>query len=108
DLNRSFGHTRSPSGTVRTATERFGNAASDLTATFGLCLQCDHRLSGHRPSDVGRARPQKKSAEDTMRQLGWMGRFLFLVGMAVLLAPQSAAAAWEPTKPVEFIIPAGT
>src|SRR5207237_8015779 len=43
-----------------------------------------------------------------MTHLGWMGRSLLLVGMAVLLAPRSAAAAWEPTKPVEFIIPAGT
>ena len=43
-----------------------------------------------------------------MTHLGWMGRSLLLVGMAVLLAPRSGVAAWEPTKPVEFIIPAGT
>src|SRR5689334_14466775 len=32
-----------------------------------------------------------------------------LAGCAVLaLQPMSAAAAWEPTKPVEFVVPAGT
>lgn len=31
-----------------------------------------------------------------------------LLGVAYLLAPVSAHAAWEPTRPVEFIIPAGT
>ena len=30
------------------------------------------------------------------------------LGMAQALAPASALAAWEPTRPVEFIIPAGT
>ena len=43
-----------------------------------------------------------------MTHLGWIGRSLLFVGMAVLLAPRSGVAAWEPTKPVEFIIPAGT
>lgn len=31
-----------------------------------------------------------------------------LLGVACLFAPVSAQAAWEPTRPVEFIIPAGT
>jgi putative tricarboxylic transport membrane protein len=44
-----------------------------------------------------------------MRHLGWMGRSLLLVGLAVSsLAAGSAHAAWQPTKPVEFVIPAGT
>ena len=43
-----------------------------------------------------------------MRQLGWMGRSLFLLAVAVVLVPRRAAAAWQPTKPVEFVIPAGT
>ena len=43
-----------------------------------------------------------------MTHLGWMGRSLFLIGILAPLFPRSAAAAWEPTKPVEFIIPAGT
>jgi putative tricarboxylic transport membrane protein len=43
-----------------------------------------------------------------MRQLGWMGRFLFLLAVAVVLVPRSAASAWQPTKPIEFVIPAGT
>ena len=30
------------------------------------------------------------------------------LGMAQVLAPTSALAAWEPTRPVEFIVPAGT
>ena len=30
------------------------------------------------------------------------------LGMAQVLAPASALAAWEPTRPVEFIVPAGT
>jgi putative tricarboxylic transport membrane protein len=43
-----------------------------------------------------------------MRQLGWMGRSLFLLAVAVVLVPRRTAAAWQPTKPVEFVIPAGT
>ena len=31
-----------------------------------------------------------------------------VLGMAQVLAPASALAAWEPTRPVEFIVPAGT
>ena len=31
-----------------------------------------------------------------------------VLGIAQALAPASALAAWEPTRPVEFIIPAGT
>ena len=31
-----------------------------------------------------------------------------VLGIAQVLAPASALAAWEPTRPVEFIIPAGT
>src|SRR2546428_10214662 len=42
-----------------------------------------------------------------MTHLGWMGRSLLFVGMAVLLAPRSGYAAGEPRTPVEFIIPAG-
>jgi putative tricarboxylic transport membrane protein len=33
---------------------------------------------------------------------------LALLGIAPALAPVSALAAWEPTRPVEFIVPAGT
>jgi putative tricarboxylic transport membrane protein len=43
-----------------------------------------------------------------MRHLGWMGRSFFLLAAAVVFLPRSAAAAWQPTKPVEFVIPAGT
>ena len=31
-----------------------------------------------------------------------------VLGIAQVLAPASALAAWEPTRPVEFIVPAGT
>src|SRR6478735_2093563 len=31
-----------------------------------------------------------------------------VLGIAQVLAPASASAAWEPTRPVEFIVPAGT
>jgi putative tricarboxylic transport membrane protein len=43
-----------------------------------------------------------------MRHLGWMGRSLLLFAAAVVVVPRNAAAAWQPTKPVEFVIPAGT
>ncbi|MGZ3322668.1 MAG: tripartite tricarboxylate transporter substrate binding protein, partial [Xanthobacteraceae bacterium] len=33
---------------------------------------------------------------------------LAVLGIAPVLAPVSALAAWEPTRPVEFIVPAGT
>ncbi len=33
---------------------------------------------------------------------------LFLIGILIAGAPPAAMAAWEPTKPIEFIIPAGT
>ncbi len=40
-----------------------------------------------------------------MRLIGKLGSLLAIVGLT--LAPLSAAA-WEPTKPIEFVIPAGT
>jgi putative tricarboxylic transport membrane protein len=40
-----------------------------------------------------------------MRLIGKLGSVLAIVGL--ILAPLSAAA-WEPTKPIEFVIPAGT
>jgi putative tricarboxylic transport membrane protein len=40
-----------------------------------------------------------------MRLVGKLGSLLALVGL--ILSPLSAAA-WEPTKPIEFVIPAGT
>ena len=44
-----------------------------------------------------------------MRHLGWMGRS-FLLGATLVVAGirRPAMAAWQPTKPVEFVIPAGT
>ena len=33
-----------------------------------------------------------------MRQLGWMGRSLFLLAVAVVLVPRRAAAAWQPRR----------
>ena len=43
-----------------------------------------------------------------MRHLRWSGRSFFLLGIAALFVPRNAAAAWQPTKPVEFVVPAGT
>jgi putative tricarboxylic transport membrane protein len=44
-----------------------------------------------------------------MRHLAcWMRRSSFLFGAMTLAVPLAARAAWQPTKPVEFIIPAGT
>ena len=37
-----------------------------------------------------------------------LGSAVALLGLAVLGVPVSPAEAWEPTKPVEFIVPAGT
>src|SRR5881392_260272 len=42
-----------------------------------------------------------------MAHLSWMGRAISLV-FAAAFVPAAATAAWQPTKPVEFIIPAGT
>jgi len=43
-----------------------------------------------------------------MRHVGWVWRSLLGVIATLDLAAVPAEAAWEPTKPVEFIIPAGT
>ncbi len=45
-----------------------------------------------------------------MRHLSWVGRPLLLLGATLVAAgvPRPALGAWQPTKPVEFVIPAGT
>src|SRR5207245_11320729 len=48
------------------------------------------------------------SGADTARPLGGMARSLFLLAVAVVRVRRRAAAAWQPTPPLEFVIPAGT
>src|ERR671931_2575829 len=50
--------------------------------------------------------PADPSRRTPMSDLGWTGRSLLLLAAALL--SRSASAAWQPTKPVEFVIPAGT
>jgi len=47
---------------------------------------------------------------DNMRHRSWLGRSLFGMGTAILglSSAPPAFAAWQPTKPVEFVIPSGT
>src|SRR5437016_935068 len=43
-----------------------------------------------------------------MRHLGSVGRTFVLFGVATMVVPQKARAEWQPSKPIEFVIPAGT
>src|SRR3954462_12177374 len=55
------------------------------------------------------ARRNKLQGETSMRTSGHpILAAVAVLGIAQALAPASALAAWEPTRPVEFIIPAGT
>ena len=58
------------------------------------------------PARIGRDFTISRIARKARKPFGWM--FALAGGLTALTVPLSATAAWEPTKPVEFVVPAGT
>jgi putative tricarboxylic transport membrane protein len=96
----------SAQGAKRLRRRRSGRAICPATA-----LRKDFRLAPARPSmganfAGARTTVQGDTSMKAIRHRGICA--VAALGMAQVLAPTSALAAWEPTRPVEFIVPAGT
>jgi putative tricarboxylic transport membrane protein len=58
------------------------------------------------PARIGRDFKISRIARKARKPFGWA--LALASGLSALAVPLSATAAWEPTKPVEFVVPAGT
>jgi tripartite-type tricarboxylate transporter receptor subunit TctC len=70
-----------------------------------FCVLCSSQRLGKKLREVGSTNADK---EGLMNHLIRSGFFLAAFAGANLLLVQSGHAAWEPTKPIELVIPAGT